>query len=105
MWLTRQTLSDCRQGFLLCQNSIAENCALEGRPSIAQRFSAGKSRGVTQVPEGRPSSRRVRHLSLVVLILDTKITGVRHFSRFLRQRMESYQNEDAAPRAGTRKVY
>src|SRR6266403_5822598 len=37
-------------------NQLSENPAPEGRSSLAQRFSAGKSGGAIEVPEGRPSS-------------------------------------------------
>src|SRR5882724_8498076 len=37
--------------------SLSEYSAPEGRPRLAQRFSAGKRGKVIQVPEGRPGSR------------------------------------------------
>ncbi len=42
------------------------NPAPEGRPSLAQRFSAGKSEGMIQVPEGRPNPGVARNATLSV---------------------------------------
>src|SRR5271157_3445889 len=36
-------------------NEMLENPAPEGRPILAQRFSAGEVKKMIQVPEGRPS--------------------------------------------------